>query len=835
MSVLPIDGSTPVVAHRHGEKAAKLAGLAAAGITIPQSVAVSAESVGRIVSGDTEIIKEILAGLDNNALLAVRSSSLQSEWGGVPALLNVGISTDRTRNLHEGTCQEIVGGLYCEFIQNYASLVDQLDSSIFDFPESHPGLKGAAELLDRYHEHTGSEFPQTVTDQLSGAIHALFRIWNEETARLLRLVQGAPDDAGIALVVQQMATCSHADMQPTCRSRMSRNREQENRLVISWRRQAVDFMDSDNGDEPGLPPSARKTLESWHDLLRRKHADTHEIDFIVADGTLMVLDYLVTQRTLPQEIRTAVELAEDGIISRADAVLRIDPKQLSRLLHQYAQPTGMETIIAQGIDASPGAAVGQVAFSSTKALEMAAKGIKCVLVRIETGPEDIRAMHTAQGVVTGRGGMTSHAAVIARGLGVPCVAGAMELSFDHQEGHLIGKNGITLSEGDIITVDGTNGSVSLGTVPLIKPRTDEFFERLLHWADHFRDIDIRANADSLEEASVAVGFGATGVGLCRTEHMFFDAGRLNVMREMIFTASEVRRSRILNDLLEMQKADFAELFRHLSGLPVCIRLFDPPLHEFLPGDQDEIFELARELSIPVEKIIERMDELREFNPMLGLRGVRLGIMNPEIYEMQARAIFEAVVEAGDGIDLSVPEIMIPLVSANREVEIVQELVETVADNVRERTGRNFRYSLGVMVETPRAALRAGDLARHASFLSFGTNDLTQLTYGISRDDAAKIIDEYIRRGVYALDPFNTLDIEGTGELLSLATERSRACKDDIVLSICGEHSADPATIQFCRENEFSYVSCAPYSVPIARLAAAQSAIRQSRPGAKSTG
>lgn len=438
-------------------------------------------------------------------------------------------------------------------------------------------------------------------------------------------------------------------------------------------------------------------------------------------------------------------------------------------------------------------------------------------------------MHVANGVVTGRGGMTSHAAVVARTLGVPCVAGAMNLSLDQENRLLFIKDGPCLHEGDIVTVDGTNGTILNGEVPLTKPVTGGSFDRFLGWTDAFCDIDVRANADSRDEALHAMEYGASGIGLCRTEHMFYAKGRLSVMHKMIFAPTDSHRSGVLNDLLEMQRSDFLDLFRCLKGAPICIRLFDPPLHEFLPGDEDELCEVARSLDIARERIVNRIEELREFNPMLGLRGVRLGIIAPEIYSMQARAIFEAqALAANDGIAVD-PEIMIPLVSAHREVGIVRSLVEAVAEEVRRQSGLPLHYKLGVMVETPRAALRAGDLATETAFLSFGTNDLTQLTYGISRDDASRIIDEYIRNDVFPLDPFATLDREGVGELLTIACRRSRAANPAIVLSICGEHSADPATIQYCREQGFSHISCSPFNVPIARLAAAQCAIRHASP------
>jgi len=475
--------------------------------------------------------------------------------------------------------------------------------------------------------------------------------------------------------------------------------------------------------------------------------------------------------------------------------------------------------------ASPGAAVGKLVFTSEAAQSAAAQGEPCILVRRETVPEDIRGMHAARAVMTERGGMTSHAAVIARGLGLPAIVGVTGMRLSARARTLTTPTGIVLSEGDVLTVDGSTGEALRGAAPMLEAALDEPFQKLLAWADEARDIGVRANADTPEDARMAQSFKAEGIGLCRTEHMFFEQARLTVMREMIFTDSEVDRRAALERLLPMQRADFVELFEIMAGKPVCIRLFDPPLHEFLPNDREGMRALAEALDLPLSDVIHRIDALSEFNPMLGLRGVRLGVTLPEIYDMQARAIFEATIEASRRAGAAVvPEIMIPLVSARREVELVKGRIDAVAVAVRNENGQDFDFRLGVMVETPRAALRAGEIAAHSSFLSFGTNDLTQMTYGLSRDDAGRFMGIYVAQEVFPEDPFHTLDRDGVGELLLLGAERGRRTRPDITLSICGEHGGDIDTISFCRDAGFDYVSCSPFRVPVARLAAAHLAL-----------
>ncbi len=827
----PIDTAAALTLDTYGDRACRLARIHKLRIPIPPSVALSVQDVEQVVAGRTSILAAALARLGPDRLLVLRPSIPRQEWGTVPTVLAIGMSDTMARTLAHGLDPAATAALYCDFVVSYAALVDGMDPDDLAAPDPEPqaALKWT---LHRYEVATGISFPQSITHQLAAIIRALSAAWNDESAHLLREAHGAPATAGFALVLQHMGGPGCRHELPVYRSSWSRDGDGAPRHTITHRHDVRMAVHGAIPDPSPVTEQHAATLASWHESLRRHDAENHHIDFVVQAAGAVLLEARPVVRSIAEEIRFAVQLVEDGIVSKADALLRIEPDRLTGLLHASARPTGKETILTRGIDASPGAAVGQIAFTSATALTLAAKGTKCILFRIETGPEDVRAMHVANGVVTGRGGMTSHAAVIARSLGVPCVAGAMDLTFDAENRVLVFRDGLVLQEGDTVTVDGTRGTVINGAVPLSKPETGAAFDRFLAWADEYRDIEVRANADSCEEAVHAMASGAAGIGLCRTEHMFYADDRLNVMRRMIFTPAAHQRADILHELQEVQRSDFAGLFQCLDGRPICIRLFDPPLHEFLPGDGDEVAELASALDIPVATIHARIEELREFNPMLGLRGVRLGIIAPEIYTMQARAIFEAQVAATRDAIAVDPEIMIPLVSARREVVIIRSLVETVAEQVREHSGLALTYKLGVMVETPRAALLAGDLATESAFLSFGTNDLTQLTYGISRDDAARIIDEYIKADVYTLDPFTTLDREGVGELVSIASERSTRANPAIALSICGEHSADSATIQYCREWGFVHVSCSPFNVPIARLAAAQCVLRH---GCRPTG
>ena len=822
-----LDNNIDLDQGEYGGKAAKLAKLPKMGIRIPRSVVLPIATVKSIAQGAVFNTKDLVGIFPENTLLAIRPSSEHVEWGGLPTILNVGMNETIFQQTVDELGQEIAESVYLNFIIDYSVRVSRLDPEEFeDIRElAIPTRDKILRALDLYHTERDEEFTQDPNEQVYHCIRSMARIWEGTTARMLRRAQDAPEDSGLGLIIQEMAYQKGNGFLKVGRSNF---REM---VKDGWSLDIKYFDLSSLGKnlfDFDTPERTRKVLDQYHSILRSELKDEFELIFVVEDGLPLVLDYRIPQRTVNTEIKVAVRLVEDKIISKSEALMRINPESLTRAIHTQLDEFSADRILSNGIAASPGAATGVIVFSSNAAEEMAAKEQSCILVRPETGPEDIKGMYTAKGVLTGRGGLTSHAAVIARSLGVPCVAAATDLEFNPKEKTLVSKGGKILREGDKVTIDGSEGIVIDGFVSKVRPSLDSDFDTFLNWADEIRDIGVRANADTIEEVGVAKGFKAEGIGLCRTEHMFFAQSRLTVMREMIFRDSTEDRREVLKDLLEMQKGDFIELFTEMAGYPVCIRLLDPPLHEFLPRDDEEIRELAEALNLPMSQINSRMEELREFNPMLGMRGVRLGITNPEIYEMQARAIFEAAAEVEKVGLQAKPEIMIPLVSANREVELIKELVDSVAQDVQDRIGCLSSYKIGVMVETPRAAMRAGDLAEISTFLSFGTNDLTQLAFGISRDDASRIIDEYLKQGVFNTDPFVSIDLEGVGELLLMAVERGRRAREDLILSICGEHSADPSTIQFCRETEFSYVSCTPYRIPIARLAAAQCVINDTR-------
>ena len=548
------------------------------------------------------------------------------------------------------------------------------------------------------------------------------------------------------------------------------------------------------------------------------------IEFTVEGGRLAILDAVRVNRRPRAALKIAVDLARDGVIPEEEAILRIEPDTLTELMHRQIAPDAPRDVAITGIAASPGAATGRIVFSTAEASAAASRGEPCVMVRRETSTEDVRGMHAAVAVVTERGGLTSHAAVIARGIGVPCVVGASNMRVDRKTDTILADDGRTFQAGDLVTVDGATGEVLAGKTELLEPAMDDTFTDLMRWSENARDIGVRVNADTPEEAQLALKFGAEGIGLCRTEHMFIESDRLTLMREMIFADTPDDRRAALDRLLPMQRTDFKRLFEIMQGRPVCIRLFDPPLHEFLPSGKEDVRELAAALGLPGSDVTRRVQELSEYNPMLGMRGVRLGITVPEIYDMQAQAIFEATLDASQNGDPVVPEIMIPLVSAKREVELVKARIDAVAAAVKTDRNADFDYRLGVMVETPRAALRADEIATHSSFLSFGTNDLTQMTYGLSRDDAGRFMGAYVSQGVYQEDPFHVLDEDGVGELLKIGAERGRSTQPDVILSICGEHGGDIDSIAFCRNAGFDYVSCSPFRVPVAKLAAAQLAV-----------
>jgi len=831
----------------YGARASRLAKLQNLGLPVPLAVGVSVAGVRDIAAGQVVDVAGLLANFGARDIVSVRSSPVKRIWGGPETLLNVGLTYENHAKLCHRLGEQAATALYCRFVQDYSIHVARLDPEAFDDldDEACGDSDTLKNTLAIYESEMQEPFPQDPVQQLTQVLRSMARAWDGTTARILRRASGAPDDAGLGLIIQRMALGLGAGesgagivqfVKPSTGAPAVRGRYMprgQGRDAFMPGKSALYIASDSRGQAlEDIAPDLFKELRKYGEIARIGCRDALRFEFTVENGKTWLLDAAPANRTPRASVRIAVDLAEDGAISRKSAILRLEPQNLQQLLHPQVDPEAETDIFARGLAASPGAAAGRIVFSATAAQASAAREEACILVRHETSPEDIRGMHSARGVLTERGGMTSHAAVIARGLGLPCVVGASGITLNFKNKTMTTDDGRVFEVGDQITVDGTVGSAMAGAVAMIPPELDGAFSTLMDWANSFREIGIRANADTPHDARIARTFGVDGIGLCRTEHMFFQEDRLTVMREMIFADTESDRRAALDRLLPMQRSDFVELFHIMQGLPVCIRLFDPPLHEFLPHSREAMQELAEALDLPVSRIVTRVDEMAEFNPMLGLRGVRLGITVPEIYEMQARAIFEATVTAVRRGEAVVPEIMIPLVSASREVELVKARIDNVAAEVSRETGVAFKYRLGAMVETPRAALRSNELAANCAFLSFGTNDLTQMTYGLSRDDAGRFMSEYVNQGVFLEDPFHTLDMDGVGELLLIATERARAHNADVVLSVCGEHGGDPASIEFCCNAGFDYVSCSPYRVPIAYLAAAQSAVRGTQKAAE---
>ncbi len=781
-------------------------------------------------------IPAILEQFDETDLLCVRPSSEDPDWGGPGAILNIGMNDARYVELSDSMGAEAAAALYLRFVQNYAVHVARLDPDVFE-DVADDGPQGLSEILHAYEAETDEQFPQDPAEQLEAVLKSMARAWEGTTARLLRQAKGAPADAGLGLVVQEMipgvgqGECGSGVLQlvntvtgqPQITGRYLS--QSQGRDALGAGSGALYLEKDPRGPSlEDLAPEAFEELKTHAALMRAKLREEMQVEFVIESGHAHILDGVRVPRSARASVRIAVRLAEDDIIPKEEAVMRVDPHSLNELLHRQVDPEAKRDVLTNGIAASPGAATGKIVFTAAEAQASAARSEPCILVRRETSPEDVRGMHAAVAVLTEKGGMTSHAAVIGRGMGLPCIVGASDMTFQTKKKTLTAPDGRVFRTGDTLTIDGSSGQVLAGQPAMLEAALDECFQTLMGWADQARDIGIRANADTPADAQTARNFDAQGIGLCRTEHMFFDPGRLTVMREMIFADEPSGRAAALERLLPMQREDFTQLFRIMQGQPVCIRLFDPPLHEFLPTTRSGQRELAEALDIPVSDVTRRVEAMSEYNPMLGLRGVRLGVTVPEIYDMQARAIFEATLEASrDGAPV-VPEVMIPLVSAKREVELVKARIDAVAAAVAQERGQDFDHRLGVMVETPRACLRADEIAPNTAFLSFGTNDLTQMTYGLSRDDAGRFMSAYVQQGVFNEDPFHVLDTEGVGELLQLGAARAREAQPGLTLSVCGEHGGNPESIAFCRDAGFDYVSCSPFRVPVARLAAAQLAI-----------
>ncbi|ARU15884.1 pyruvate, phosphate dikinase [Croceicoccus marinus] len=863
-----------------GGKGANLAEMASIGLPVPPGFTITTEMcVKYLAEGanfDDQLRADVASALTHiertvgkkfgdpadPLLVSVRSGARVSMPGMMDTVLNLGLNDETVEGLAAVSGDErFAWDSYRRFIQMYSDVVLGLDHGLFEealeIAKEDNGYSADIELtagdwktlVAQYksiaQSELGEPFPMDVNDQLWGAIAAVFGSWDSERAKIYRRLNGIPGGWGTAVNIQAMVFGNMGETSATgvafTRDPATGEKVYYGEYLINAQGEDVvagirtpQYLTKAAKDAAGaqLPsmeesmPDAYGELARVFDLLENHYRDMQDIEFTVQQGKLWMLQTRTGKRTAKAALKMAVEMVAEGLIDEADAVRRIDPMALDQLLHPTLDPDAPRDVLTVGLPASPGAASGAVVFDADTAEQLAERGEAVILVRVETSPEDIHGMHAAKGILTARGGMTSHAAVVARGMGRPCVSGASALSIDRKT-KIATISGTELKEGDVITLDGATGEVMKGAVPTIEPELVGDFATLMEWADKKRRMRVRTNAETPADCRIARQFGAEGIGLCRTEHMFFDAARISSVREMILADDEAGRRKALTKLLPEQRSDFKGIFTEMAGLPVTIRLLDPPLHEFLPHADEEFAELAEITGYGVDHLKRRANELHEFNPMLGHRGCRLGITFPEIYEMQVRAIFEAACEVADESgDAPVPEVMIPLVATRRELEILRVLVDRVALQVFGEKGRTLEYLVGTMIELPRAALMADAIAEEGEFFSFGTNDLTQTTLGVSRDDAARFLTPYVDKGIYPRDPFVSLDIEGVGQLVELAVERGRKTRPDIKLGICGEHGGDPASIAFCERTGLDYVSASPYRVPIARLAAAQASLAE---------
>ena len=867
-----------------GGKGANLAEMARLGLPVPPGLTIIADGCtwyfdhGRTLPQDLkQQVMEGIAGMeaetgrtfggsDKPLLLSIRSGARASMPGMMDTVLNLGLNDETVQALgHDAGDARFAWDSYRRFIQMYADVVMGLDHEIFDevledekarYGHEHDTDLSAVEwqhvvalYKQTIEEELGEAFPQDPHVQLWGAIAGVFASWMNPRAVTYRTLHRIPEQWGTAVNVQAMVFGNYGSSSATgvafTRNPSTGERALYGEFLVNAQGEDVvagirtpqslteEGRAASGSEKPSmekLMPETFREFKAICDRLEAHYRDMQDVEFTVERGRLWMLQTRSGKRTTRAAMKIAVDMVQEGLIDEEEAVARIEPPSLDQLLHPTIDPRVERVVIGSGLPASPGAAVGEIAFTAEEAVAAEAEGRKVILVRVETSPEDIHGMHAAEAILTTRGGMTSHAAVVARGMGIPCVVGAGAMRADLRNGQLICPGGIVLRKGDVITVDGSSGHVLKGRVDMIQPELSGDFGRLMEWADKARRMTVRTNADTPQDARAARSFGAEGIGLCRTEHMFFEGERIHVMREMILAEDEAGRREALAKLLPMQRSDFTELFTIMHGLPVTIRLLDPPLHEFLPKTEGEIADVATAMGMEPVLLRRRVEALHEFNPMLGLRGCRLAISYPEIAEMQARAIFEAAVaaasETGEPVAL---EILVPLVGLRSELDYVKACIDRVAADVTAETGSRIDYLAGTMIELPRAALRAHVIAETAEFFSFGTNDLTQTTFGISRDDAAGFIPTYQRKGIIEQDPFVSLDFDGVGELIRLASERGRQARPGLKLGICGEHGGDPASIAFCEDVGLDYVSCSPFRVPIARLAAAQAAIARRRP------
>ena len=800
--------------------------------------------------------------VDNPLLVSVRSGARASMPGMMDTVLNLGLNDATVETIaKQAGDKRFAYDSYRRFIQMYSDVVLGVGHHLFeDLLENYRNLNGYAldtdltaddwaEIIGQYkacvNEELGHSFPQDIHDQLWGAIGAVFGSWQTARAKTYRRLHNIPESWGTAVTIQAMV---FGNMGATSATGVAFTRNPSTGAKEIYGEYLVNAQGEDvvagirtpqnlteaarraaGDDLPSLEtlmPQVFAQLSDIYAMLEAHYHDMQDVEFTVEQGKLWMLQTRSGKRTARAALKIAVDMVAEGVISEHQAIERIDPHRLDTLLHPTLDPQAKRSIFTTGLPASPGAAAGEIVFNPDEAEKLAAQGRTVILVRIETSPEDIHGMHAAAGILTTRGGMTSHAAVVARGMGRPCVSGAGAVHIDY-DAQVMSSGGETLKKGDIITVDGATGQVLMGEVAMVQPEMTGDFGTLMGWADKVRRLGIRANADTPHDAVQARKFGAEGIGLCRTEHMFFDPERILAMREMILAENEQGRRAALEKILPMQRADFTALFEIMAGLPVTIRLLDPPLHEFLPQQDEEIANVAQALGTSAKKLKQRVGELREFNPMLGHRGCRLAITYPEITEMQARAIFEAAADAGAKTDEPViVEVMIPLIASREEFDFLKQRIVAVADAVQEEKSAKLDYQVGTMIELPRACLRAHEIAETAEFFSFGTNDLTQTVYGLSRDDSASFLGDYTAHGIFEVDPFVTIDKIGVGELMEIAVRRGRKTRPGIKLGICGEHAGDPESIDFCEQLGLDYVSCSPFRLPVARLAAAQASLRR---------
>tara|TARA_B100000700_G_scaffold116318_1_gene130896 strand:+ start:85 stop:2745 length:2661 start_codon:yes stop_codon:yes gene_type:complete len=863
-----------------GGKGANLAEMGKLGLPVPPGFTISTQvcdifykskkKLNKKITQDIErelkniekSTKKKFGDLTNPLLVSVRSGARVSMPGMMDTILNLGLNDKTVLALGNKTSNHrFAKDSYRRFIQMYSSVVLGIENYLFeemidnykltkgvildtDLNESDwDGLiKNFKELIKKEKK---IEFPQDVKKQLFGAINAVFLSWNSQRAKTYRKLNQIPDHWGTAVNVQSMV---FGNMGQDCSTGVAFTRNpstgekaffgeylinaQGEDVVAGTRtpqyitKKAKKESGSKSLSMEEAMPKVYQQLKQIFIKLERHYRDMQDIEFTVENNKLWMLQTRSGKRTAKAAIKIAVDMVKEKLISKKEAILRIDPNTLETLLHPTLDEKVEKKIIASGLPASPGAASGKVVFTAEEAEKLNAMMQDTILVRVETSPEDIHGMHAAKGILTSRGGMTSHAAVVARGMGRPCVSGSAEINIDYEKKQFRASDQI-IKEGDIITIDGSSGKVMLGTVPTVKPEISGYFSTIMKWADQFRKLKVRTNAETVKDTKIAREFGAEGIGLCRTEHMFFDEERILSVRQMILSKSIEDRNNALDKLLPHQKNDFKEIFKTMHGLPVTVRLLDPPLHEFLPKSDKDIEEVARSLNLGAKEIKERIAELHEQNPMLGHRGCRLGISFPEIYEMQCKAIFEALAECKKEKSKSaIAEIMIPLVSTDLELKIIRDLVRRVAKNIQNQHKVKIDYIVGTMIELPRAALQAKAISRYADFFSFGTNDLTQTALGISRDDSGKFLNDYVDHKIFEKDPFVSIDEDGVGELVAIASSRGRKQNKKLKLGICGEHGGDPKSIEFCSKVGLNYVSCSPFRVPVARLAAAQAELRR---------